>query len=327
MLQESSPAAKGQQDVTRLRELCRRGQIADRRSFTREEESAWWKEVDAIVLYYLGSDHEEYLALCRAPDVQTFGGPLVYWDFGDDDDELNRTFQYSKRVVKRLQPLNRCIELIEEQIKTLPDKPMDVRERRRQREQFIRALRDLAEGHVDVPIALGHIVDKAGLHATIARDIASDLGHSGHVMGHADHYYALTVKGRDWAEELEDPTPTAAASITNQFFDRVGIVQQGNYNTAIQQLNAGPQEYIALLDRLREAASVLPDAQRVPLLAQEENLREELSNKEPKWKRVAGYFQAGALIVSSVKDSAPIVYEAFHQLGALIGPYVQQFLG
>src|ERR1700687_1380561 len=102
MLQESSPAAKGQQDVTRLRELCRRGQIADRRSFTREEESAWWKEVDAIVLYYLGSDHEEYLALCRAPDVQTFGGPLVYWDFGDDDDELNRTFQYSKRVVKRL---------------------------------------------------------------------------------------------------------------------------------------------------------------------------------------------------------------------------------
>jgi hypothetical protein len=86
--------------------LCSQGLIADHRSFRREEESAWWTAVDSIVLYYLGPDHEEYLALCSAPDVQTFGGPPVYWDFGDDDDDFNRNqreaFQYSERVVKRL---------------------------------------------------------------------------------------------------------------------------------------------------------------------------------------------------------------------------------
>jgi hypothetical protein len=104
--------------------------------------------------------------------------------------------------------LSNCIKLIEEQIKTLPYKAMDVPERRRQREQFIRALYALAESRLDVPVPLGDIGQRTGLHIVLARAIGTDLAQSDHVVSHVSENVALTVKGRHWAEELEDPTPT-----------------------------------------------------------------------------------------------------------------------
>jgi predicted nucleotide-binding protein len=203
-----SPAAKAKEDAVHLRERLGWAYVAAQSSvISAEEEKHWLEEIERIVSYYLGEDHPEFLKLNRVPANPRLVGGLRLADFGDDEfsEQQRVAVEPNRRILARLRPLETCIQLIEEQIRDLPETPMDTGERRKQREQVLFALYHLVDGRLGIAVPFEAIVDKAKLPSTLVREFLRDLAQQGRIADHSNHQYALTVQGQSSAENLLDP--------------------------------------------------------------------------------------------------------------------------
>jgi len=212
-----SPAGRAKQDVAYLRELLKSAKMSPESLASSDAEKQWWDQIDPIVQRRLGPENSEYLRLKRAADA-----PSAAF-FGQ---EQRAALQPYERVLARLGPLERCIELIEEKAKALPDIAMDPRERPKQRDRVLLALYELVNGKLGTMTPLTAIAEKVNLDPETVFGLLSDLIQRKHAISNTSgHHYELTKDGQIVAEALLASAPQS--EITPQS-GQMGVKEAGD---------------------------------------------------------------------------------------------------